>query len=310
MALKINLNDPLMKALKAVNSFGSNSMTPEELKRQRAAMELAGRLASPSSEVEIDAFEVNNIACERFVPHMAHNPQYVILYAHGGGYTCGGLKYASILASKLALATGFTVISYEYRLSPEYVYPAALEDTEAMWEYLLSLGYSSNHILMAGDSAGGNLTLCFVQKHLTESQEVPRCLLLFSPWTDMTATSKSYEKYKDKDPILNAEFISSVRQAYIGDENADYKDSRYSPLYGDFTGFPTTYIQVGKNEILYEDSASLYKLLNKNGIKTELDVEKDGWHVYQQMPLPIATRAMKRLAAFVSKEIYCEGRDE
>ena len=65
-----------------------------------------------------------------------------------------------------------------------------------------------------------------------------------------------------------------------------------------------------KNEILYEDSASLYKLLDKNGIKTELDVEKDGWHVYQQMPLPIATRAMKRLAAFVSKEIYCEGRDE
>ena len=112
----------------------------------------------------------------RFTPHMAHNPQYVILYAHGGGYTCGGLKYASILASKLALATGFTVISYEYRLSPEYVYPAALEDTEAMWEYLLSLGYSSNHILMAGDSAGGNLTLCFCTEtfnRITRSTQMP-----------------------------------------------------------------------------------------------------------------------------------------
>lgn len=310
MALKINLNDPLMKALKAVNSFGGNSLTPEELKRQRAAMELAGKLAAPSSEVQIEDFEVDAIACEKITPEMAHNPQYVILYAHGGGYTCGGLKYARILASKLALATGFTVISYEYRLSPEYVYPAALEDTDIMWKYILSLGYSPKHIIMAGDSAGGNLSLCFVQKHLTEGIEIPRCLLLFSPWTDMTASSKSYDKYKDKDPILNAEFIESVRQAYTGCEDADYSDSKFSPLYGDFEGFPTTYIQVGKNEILYEDSASLYKKLEKNGIRTELDVEKDGWHVYQQMPLPIATRAMKRLAAFVSREIYCEGRNE
>ena len=133
----------------------------------------------------------------------------------------------------------------------------------------------------------------------------------------MTATSKSYEKYEGKDPILNKEFILGVRDAYVGvtgktdetetgKENPDYEDPRFSPLFGDFENFPTTYIQVGKNEVLHDDSTSLYKKMKKAGVPAEIDVEQDGWHVYQQMPLPVAGRAMKRLASYVSEEIYGE----
>ena len=301
--LKLNLNDPLMIAIKAVNSIGGKSLTEEDLKRQRSAMERAGKLAAPTSDVTVDEFKVKNIACEWVRPDFAHNPQYVILYAHGGAYTCGGLGYARILAAKLAVATGFSVVSFEYRLAPEHKYPAPLEDGMKIWNYLMDKGYSPDKVLLAGDSAGGNLVLCMTMKLIKEELLSPKGLILFSPWTDMTATAKSYEKYKEKDPILTKEYIEGVRDAFIG-EDADYADSKYSPLYGDFTSFPPTLIMVGKNELLLDDSVQLQKKIKNAGGEAIIDIEKDGWHVYQQMPLPIATRAMKRVADYVSNIIY------
>ena len=147
--LKLNLNDPLMIAIKAVNSIGGKSLTEEDLKRQRSAMERAGKLAAPTSDVTVDEFKVKNIACEWVRPDFAHNPQYVILYAHGGGYTCGGLGYARILAAKLAVATGFSVVSFEYRLAPEHKYPAPLEDGMKIWNYLIDKGYGPDKVLLA-----------------------------------------------------------------------------------------------------------------------------------------------------------------
>ena len=152
--LKINFNDPLMKALKAVNSIAGKSLTEEDLKRQRAGMEMAGRLAAPTSDVSVEAFTVGDVHCEWIKPDFAHNPQYVILYAHGGGYTCGGLAYARILAAKFAVATGFSVVSFEYRLAPEHKYPAALDDGFHIWNYLMDRGYGARQVLFAGDSAG------------------------------------------------------------------------------------------------------------------------------------------------------------
>ncbi len=301
--LKINLNDPLMKAIKAVNSIGGKSLTEEDLKKQRTAMERAGKLAAPVSDVTVKEFAIGKIFCEWLTPDFAHNPQYVILYAHGGGYTCGGLAYSRILAAKLAVATGFSVVSFEYRLAPENKYPAQLEDGMAVWNYLMQKGYGAKNVLFAGDSAGGNLVLCMTQKILAKQEISPKCLLLFSPWTDMTATSKSYQTYQDKDPILTRDYVLGVRDAVIG-EGADAANPKYSPLFGDFTNFPPTLVQVGKNEILQEDSVALVKKINKSGGKAIIDIEKDGWHVYQQMPLPMANRAMKRLADYVSEVIY------
>lgn len=304
MALKkINLNDPLMKAIKAFNSITGNSLTEDDLKKQRAAMELAGKLAAPTDDVSIESFQVENISCEMISPDLAHNPTYVILYAHGGGYVCGGLGYARILAAKLALATGFSVVSFEYRLAPENKFPSPIDDGEVIWNYLLEKGYSAKNILMAGDSAGGHLVISLTQRLLAEDRIPPRALIVMSPWTDMTASSSSYETYKSKDPILTHEYVVGVREAFIG-KKADPAEPKYSPLFGDFKGFPPTLIMVGKNEILLEDSVQLNKKLTKAGTKATLDIEKDGWHVYQQMPLPIANRAMKRIAQYISQEIY------
>ena len=299
----LNLNDPLMMALKAVNSISGNSLTEADIKRQRAAMETAGKLAAPRGEVEVTPFSVGSVSCEWVKPEFAHNPQYVILYAHGGGYLCGGLAYARILAAKLAIATGFTVVSFAYRLAPENPYPCAIEDGMAIWDHLTSEGYPADHILMSGDSAGGNLVLCLTQRLLKERKLSPGMLLLFSPWTDMTAVSDSYETQKDKDPILTKDYVVGAAKAYISGQG-DPGNPEFSPLYGDFAGFPPTLIMAGRNEILLDDSVSLKDRIEAAGGRATLDIDENGWHVYQHMPMPMAKRSMKRLSLYVSSEIY------
>ena len=295
-------NDRLLKALRAVNFLSGKSVNEADLKKHRRAVEWAGRLTSPKTNIEVSTFKVDDILCEKVKPEYAYNPQYAILYAHGGGYISGGLDYASILAAKMATATGFAAYSFAYRLAPEYPYPAALEDTLAVWEYLTGK-YSAEHILLAGDSAGGNLALCLIQKLNKEGRPIPGELLLFSPWTDMTCNSASYKKNAELDPILTKEYVSDAAAAYIGG-NGERDDARFSPIFGDFSDFPHTLIMAGKNEILLDDSIRLKDRITEAGGKAQLDIEESGWHVYQQMPIPIARRAMKRLSKFVSTQVY------
>ena len=309
-AENIRMKDPLMKALKAINSISGNSLTEANILRQRAAMERAGKLAAPTGDVEVHPFKVGDVQCERLVPEFAHNPQYAVLYAHGGGYLCGGLDFARILGAKLAIATGFTTFSFAYRLAPENTYPAALEDATAVWEHIREK-YPADHILLAGDSAGGNLALCLAEKLLTEgnaslnSEAAPKGILLFSPWTDMTSTAESYDTYKDLDPILTREYVSGAAKAYIAGKGAPW-DPEFSPLFGELKGLPPVYIMAGRNEILLDDSIRLKDKINIAGGTAVLDIEENGWHVYQQMPIPIARRAMKRLSEFVSELIYTD----
>ncbi|MCR5585512.1 MAG: alpha/beta hydrolase [Lachnospiraceae bacterium] len=265
-------------------------------------MERAGKLAAPKNDITVKPFSVGSLKCEAISPEFAHNPNFAVLYAHGGGYVTGKLDYARNLAAKIALATGFTTISFKYRLAPEHPYPAAFDDAMAVWEHLTSGKFQPENIFIAGDSAGGNLALCLAQKLLADKKPLPRGLLLFSPWTDMTGTAPSYEIYKDRDPILTKDYVMGAAKAYMGERFAP-EDPIFSPLFGELKGLPPVYIMAGRNEILLDDSIRLKEKIASEGGKVALDIEEGGWHVYQQMPLPFATQAMKRLAAYVTSEI-------
>lgn len=297
--------DPLMKALKAVKqiSQGTDCLTEEDIKKQRTSMELASKLATPPIGVTTERLTIGGIRAEWYRPDFAHNKKQIILYCHGGGYTCGGIGYAGILAAKLTLHTGLAVLSFEYRLAPEHPYPAAFEDTIAVWNYLMQKGYGASSVILAGDSAGGNLALALTQ-HLKASERLlPKALLLFSPWTDMTATAKSYQTHRDDDPILSYDYIISTRNAYV-DPTEDFSQPKYSPLYGDFSDFPPTLIQVGRNEVLLDDSKSLASRMEKAGCFVKLEKFEKGWHVFQQMPIPMAAKAMKSVGDFVADMLY------
>lgn len=295
-------HERLMKAMKAVNIIAGRSVDPADLKSHRKTVERAGRLAALKDNIRIEQFTVDEIPCEAVRPELAYNPQYAIIYAHGGGFISGGLYYARVLATKMAVSTGFATYTFAYRLAPEHPYPAALTDAMAVWDRICD-SYRPDHIILAGDSAGGNLALCMVQTLLAKKRPIPGMLLLFSPWTDMTCNSESYIQNKELDPILTKEYVTDAARAYTAGAG-EPSDARFSPLFGELAGFPPTYIMAGRNEILLDDSIRLRDGIVRAGGKAQLDIEKAGWHVYQQMPIPIAKRAMKRLAAYVSAEIY------
>ena len=294
---------PMMKAIKAVHSVTSTGSTqPEDLERQRAAQELFGRLVTPNLLINTTPITVNNVSAEWVRMNQGHDRRHVVLYCHGGGYTCGQLGYARILASKLALATGFDVLSFEYRLAPEHPFPAAIEDAVAMWDYLMYMGYGARDVIVAGDSAGGNLALELALKLKEQGRAQPRGLVLFSPWTDMTASGKSYRTCKTLDPMLTMEYIAAVREAYTGPD-ADWSRPCYSPLFADLRGLPPTLVQVGTNEILKSDSERLVENLQKAGVYAQLEVYPECWHVFQQMPIRRAAVAMESAGRFVQRII-------
>ncbi|MBQ3899744.1 MAG: alpha/beta hydrolase [Lachnospiraceae bacterium] len=296
----MRLNELMMKAMKAFNFISGSSAEEEDLKKHRESVEKMSRLVTPKDDVNIAHFKVGDIDCEAIRSCENFNPHYAIMYAHGGGYMSGGPDYARILGTKLAIATGFTTVTFSYRLSPENPYPAAIEDGMDVWNYLSKGVVSPTHLYLAGDSAGGNLALCLTQILLAQGREAPKGLILFSPWTDMTGEAQSYEENKDVDPVLSKEFVENAAKVYINGAG-DPKEARFSPLFGNFENFPGTICFAGKNEILFDDSKSLCEKIKAAGGKAVFDVEEKGWHVYEQLPIPIANQAMKRLSKYIQE---------
>lgn len=291
---------PFMKAIKAAHNVVGNSgvLSVEELEKRRHSEESISKLATPSVSIAFEKFNIDHMDAQWAVPRHPHPKKPIILYCHGGGFSCGGLGYAGVLAGKLALHTGFQVLSYAYRLTPEFPYPAAITDTMQVWDYLMHLGYGASDVIVAGDSAGGNLALELTLMLKEQGRMLPKALILMSPWTDMTLTASSYTKYKDVDPILSYDYIIGARKSYLG-EDTDYENPHYSPLFADLSGFPPTMIQAGSNEILRSDSEHLLKALRKADCHAVLEIYKDGFHVFQQMPIPKAARALDDANDFI-----------
>ena len=288
----------VMGALKAVHSATSpDSMEPEDLERQRKGQELLGRLIAPMVGLSWEPFDLEGMPAAWVRPERGHDKHRVVLYCHGGGYTSGNLGYSRILASKLANVTGHEVLSFEYRLAPEHPYPAAVEDAVKAWDYLMHLGYGARDIVVAGDSAGGNLALVLTMLLRDAGRLLPRRLVLMSPWTDMTASGKSYRERRDADPMITMNYIQAVRAAYA--PGRELSSPMLSPLFGDFDRFPPVLIQVGTNEILMSDSVRLRDRLVQAGIPCRLEVWPDMWHVFQMFPMKKASQAMDSVGRFL-----------
>ena len=225
--------------------------------RLRAAQELFGRLVTQNMLFNTTPITFINVSAEWVRMNQGHDRRHVVLYCHGGGYTCGQLGYARVLASKLALSTGCDVLSFEYRLAPEAPYPSAIDDALRVWDYLMYMGIGARDVIVAGDSAGGNLALELALAVKAQGRSQPCALVLMSPWTDMTMQGASYQKCAALDPMLTHDYIDSCRTAYRGaNSTLEWEDPSLSPLFADLRGLPPTLIQVGTNEILKSDSIS------------------------------------------------------
>lgn len=294
-----------LNLLKKVNhiSKGKKMLTEEDFTDQRYMMERVAGLASQNLGVHTEDLMIHDVPAQWHIPNVSHSKKTIVLYTHGGGYTAGGIKYSGLIASKLAHLGCIDVLSYAYRLAPEYPYPAQKQDAIKVWDYLMHMGYGAENVIVAGDSAGGNLTLCLVQALQKQGRMLPKGIVLFSPWTDMTGNSSSYKEHEEDDPVVSYDYVMTCRHAYIhGSEQmteTSYANPIYSPLYGSFDNFPPTYIQAGRHEVLLDDSRRLLERLKTSGVRSELKIFEDGWHVFQQMPIPMASTALYEAAEFI-----------
>lgn len=300
MAITDRRNANLMNLIKRMHGVVENT----DIEKHRQSQDHFGALLGASKDVLTQVLDIPAKSADESVLHAewnyvnrAHMKKYIILYCHGGGYSTGSSLYARTLTSKLAMSTSMDVLSFDYRLAPENPYPAATQDAMRVWNYLMLLGYGARDIIVAGDSAGGNLALSLTLKLKEEGRLLPRGLVLMSPWTDLTSSGKSHQTKADIDPVLNAGYLEDMIQNYAAGQNLE--DPYISPLFGEYEGFPPTYIQVGGNEILLDDSAMLYRKLLKANVSVKLDTFEGMWHVFQMSPFKTAYEAMDRNAEFI-----------
>ena len=293
MALGEKQNQGLMNLIRKVHGL----VEKPDIDRHRQSQDRIGALLGTEKGVEYVPENVGEMSCEWVRVKRPRRKDRVILYCHGGGYSTGSAVYARTITSRLAEGTSMDIFCFNYRLAPEHPWPAALEDGLKAWDRLMFLGYGAKNVIVAGDSAGGNLALCLTLKLKEEGRILPGGLVLLSPWTDLTASGKSYQSREAVDPILNREYLERMTDNYAAGQ--DLKDPYISPLFGDPAGFPPVYIQVGDNEMLLSDSTSLYKKLRKAGVSAGIDVYKGMWHVFQMSPFKTAWEAMEKIAEFI-----------
>lgn len=293
MAVSEKQNQNMMNLIRKVHGLVEHP----DLTRHRQSQDRIGALLGTEKGVEYTPVTVEDMSCEWVRVTRAHMKKYVILYCHGGGYSTGSTVYARTLTKKLAESTSMDVFAFNYRLAPEHPYPSAAEDALKAWNYLMYLGYGARDVIVAGDSAGGNLALSLTLRLKEQERLLPRGLVLLSPWTDLTKSGKSYESRKEVDPVLDHEYLDRMIENYAAGQ--ELSNPFISPLFGDFKGFPPTYIQVGDNEILLSDATLLHKKLIKENVSAHLDVYKGMWHVFQMSPIKISYDAMDKNAEFI-----------
>lgn len=229
----------------------------------------------------------------------------VILYTHGGSYVSGSPATHEPLICRLAEQCRLPVFAYDYRLAPEYPYPAALEDAAAAFGYLLHKGYAPQDIVLCGDSAGGGLTLALTMKLRDSGQELPAALAVLSPWTDLTESLDTHYSNTQADPSISSEELREMALLYAG--GADLHTPYISPLYGDFTGFPPTLIHVGSAEVLLDDSRELAVRMEAQGVLVDIDIYEGMWHVWHMFDVEEARTAVRKIQQFLHTQLEIGG---
>ena len=212
-----------------------------------------------------------------FTPRKNVNTKSIIFYLHGGGYCFGSsLTTHKVGLTKLAKQTGSVCYSVDYRLAPEHQYPAALDDALTAWKHIVSQNPNCN-IILAGDSAGGGLSLALMMYLRDNNEQLPDGLVLFSPWTDLTCSRETYETKAKFDPMFTTNMTKDSANIYVP-EDVKKTDPYISPLYGNFTNLPRTLVLVGGNEILLDDSRHFAQKAKESGVDIEIDIWPTMFH--------------------------------
>lgn len=238
-------------------------------------------------------------------------PGRTLLYLHGGSFTFRFPNTHAAFAARLCRRLAARALVPDYRLAPEHPYPAAPDDCQRAYRWLLAQGVDPAALVVAGDSAGANLALVTLRRALLAGEPTPACAVLLSPAVDCTMTSASMVENQDKDPLLNLSDLLSLRRHYVSSPEL-YTDPDVSPLFADFTGFPPLFMQAGSSELLRDEAVRTAHKALAAGVDVELELWPDTAHVFQIASfLPEAAVAIEHIVNFVcARTGWDAGRNE
>ena len=284
-----------LQRLRENTPFGTDGFDLEAL---RAGM---GTRREPTVEgLRLLPVKVGDVPCEWVLAADA-DPDLRLLYLHGGGFVSGSGGFYLTLAAHLSAAAKCAVLLPDYRLAPEHRFPAGLEDCVSAHEWMVGNGPSgpapARATFVAGDSAGGSLTLATLFALRDRGLTLPAGGIPLSPTTDLTLASESLRTVED--PIISARTMPVFRDMYLGE--TDPRDPLASPVFGDYRGIPPLLIQVGEHEMLRDDSLRVAEKARADGTRVTLEVWPGMFHVFQSHEplLPEARESIEHVAEFM-----------
>lgn len=249
----------------------------DDLDRLRKDFEVLGRFQPRAAGVRISHRTINGVPVEVLTPKVL-NPGRALIYLHGGGYVIGSPTTHRAFTTTLAKALAAEVWVPDYRLAPEHPFPAAQEDVLSVWEAFVE-EHPKAVRLMAGESAGGGLSLATCINARDKGLPLPHGVYMVSPWLDVTMTAGSCAARDKTDALLGHDFTDKVFASnYCPDDQRS--DPGVSPLFGNLEGLPPMLVQVGDNEILLDDSLAFAKRAQAAGVVVDLERAPGMWHAW------------------------------
>jgi acetyl esterase/lipase len=226
----------------------------------------------------------------------------VLLFFHGGGYCSGSIVSHRRMVTEAGRAARMRTLAVQYRLAPEHPYPAAHADAMTGWHFLRGQGIAARHIVVGGDSAGGNLTITLINGLRAATEEQPACAWLASPWTDLTMSGASLETKATVDPLIHKAYLEELADCYAP-APIDRKDPLISPLFSDLRGFPPTLVQVGSSETLLDDSVRFARAAGLVDVNVTLQVWPHMIHAWPMWNAKLADgrKTLEQVGEFVQR---------
>lgn len=233
-----------------------------------------GNLYEPHADVEIYTENMNGITTHWFLPRKRKD-NAVAVYLHGGGYIMGSIESHRNMLTHFAANLEMRVLFVEYRLAPEFPYPSGVNDAVTVYEYLLQQTHIED-IFLIGDSAGGGLAVAAVRTIQEKGLQLPKAVVLLSPWIYLEADAPSYKMNRDSDPIISQERVKRYAEMYRG------KQSIEEVTHDDFslTAFPPVLILVGAGEVLLDDCRNFHASISSMQPNSILSIHNNALHVW------------------------------
>lgn len=279
----------------------ASAENPPTLEERRERINLMGERFQNLDAISAEPVDADGVPAEWVSAPDADSG--AILYLHGGGYVTGSVISHRGMAANLSRASGCRVLTIDYRLAPENKHPAQVQDAHTAYRWMLKNGVDASSLIVAGDSAGGGLTVATLLAARDAGDPLPAGGVCISPWVDMEGAGDSMTTKAGVDPLVSREGLIDMATNFLGD--GDRRDPLAAPLHADLTGLPPLLIIVGTAEVLLDDAVRLHEKAEAAGVESALEIWDDMVHIWPWFApfLPEGQQAMDQMGDFIKEQI-------